>query len=56
MILRSAYNDPKAAEWLAERIHAPVALLPYTVGGTPEATDLFTLFDDTINRLLAALK
>src|SRR3989440_13073211 len=56
MILRNAYNDPRAAEWLAERIHAPVVLLPYSVGGTPEAKDLFSLFDDTVNRLLAALK
>jgi zinc/manganese transport system substrate-binding protein len=56
LILRNAYNDPKAADWLAERIHAPVVLLPYSVGGTPQAKDLFGLFDDTINRLLAALK
>jgi zinc/manganese transport system substrate-binding protein len=56
MILRNAYNDPRAADWLAERIHAPVVLLSYSVGGTPEAKDLFGLFDDTINRLLAALK
>lgn len=56
MILRNAYNDPKAADWLAERIHVSVVLLPYTVGGTPEAKDLFGLFDDTINRLLAANK
>jgi zinc/manganese transport system substrate-binding protein len=56
LIMRSAYNDPKAAEWLSERIHAPVVLLPYSVGGTPEAKDLFGLFDDTINRLLVALK
>ena len=56
MILRSAYNDPRAADWLAQRIHVPVVLLPYTVGGTPEAKDLFGLFDDTINRLLAGAK
>jgi zinc/manganese transport system substrate-binding protein len=56
MILRNAYNDPKAAEWLGERIHVPVVLLPYTVGGTPEAKDLFSLFDDTVTRLLGALK
>ncbi len=56
IILRSAYNDPKAADWLSERIHAPVVLLPYSVGGTPEAKDLFGLFDDTVNRLLAAAK
>src|SRR5437016_5810988 len=54
MILRNAYIDPRAAEWLAERIHVPVVLLPYTVGGTPEAKDLFGLFDDTLKRLLAA--
>ena len=51
MILRNAYNDSKAADWLSERIHVPVLLLPYTVGGTPAAKDLFGLFDDTINRL-----
>jgi zinc/manganese transport system substrate-binding protein len=56
MILRNAYNDAKAADWLSERIHAPVVLLPYTVGGTPEAKDLFSLFDDTVKRLLAAPK
>jgi zinc/manganese transport system substrate-binding protein len=56
MILRNAYNDSKAVDWLAERIHVPVVLLPYSVGGTPAATDLFTLFDDTINRLTGAAK
>ena len=56
MILRNAYNDPKAAEWLAQRVKAPVVLLPYSVGGTPEAKDLFSLFDDTINRLLKAVQ
>jgi zinc/manganese transport system substrate-binding protein len=56
MILRSAYNDPKAAEWLSQRIKVPVVLLPYSVGGTAEAKDLFGLFDDTINRLLVGAK
>jgi zinc/manganese transport system substrate-binding protein len=56
MILRNAYNDSKAVDWLSERIHAPVVLLPYSVGGTPEAKDLFGLFDDTLNRLLAGVK
>jgi zinc/manganese transport system substrate-binding protein len=56
MILRNAYNDSKAVDWLSERVHAPVVLLPYTVGGTPEAKDLFSLFDDTLKRLLGAAK
>jgi zinc/manganese transport system substrate-binding protein len=54
MILRNAYNDPKAADWLSQRINSPVVTLPFSVGGTPEAKDLFGLFDDTLNRLLAA--
>ncbi len=56
LILLNAYNDPKAASWLSERIHTPAVTLPFSVGGTPEAKDLFGLFDDTINKLLAALK
>jgi zinc/manganese transport system substrate-binding protein len=56
MILRNAYNDSKSADWLSERVHAPVVLLPFSVGGTPGAKDLFGLFDDTIARLLGALK
>ena len=56
MILRNAYNDPKAAEWLAERIHVPVVTLPFSVGGTPAAKDLFGLFDDTVQRLVGGLQ
>ena len=56
LILLNAYNDAKAANWLSERVHVPVATLPFSVGGTPEAKDLFSLFDDTINRLQAAIQ
>ena len=56
MILRSAYSDPKAAAWLSERAKIPAVTLPYTVGGNEQAKDLFGLFDDTIQRLLAAAK
>jgi zinc/manganese transport system substrate-binding protein len=31
-------------------------MLPFTVGGTPKAKDLFGLFDDTIERLLKTAK
>jgi zinc/manganese transport system substrate-binding protein len=54
MILRNAYNDAKAVDWLSQRIHAPVVLLPFSVGGAPEAKDLFGLFDATIDSLLKA--
>ena len=54
LILRMAYNEPKAPEWLHERTGIALAELPYTVGGTREAKDLFTLFDDTIRRMREA--
>lgn len=53
-ILRMAYNDPKAPQWVAERTGIPVVELPFTVGGTPAAKDLFGLFDDTLARLRKA--
>ena len=55
MILRAAYNDGRGAEWLAERTRLPIVVLPFTVGGDEQAKDLFTLFDDTVQRLLQAL-
>jgi zinc/manganese transport system substrate-binding protein len=56
MILRAAYNDGRGAEWLAERTKLPIVVLPFTVGGDEQAKDLFALFDDTIQRLLKAVK
>ena len=55
-VVRSAYNDPRAAEWLAERAKMPAVMVPYTVGGTDRAKDLFGLYDDTLARLLAVMK
>jgi zinc/manganese transport system substrate-binding protein len=43
MILLNAYNDAKAANWLSGRVHVPVVVLPYSVGGTPEAKGLVRL-------------
>jgi zinc/manganese transport system substrate-binding protein len=56
LILVNAYNDAKAATWLSDRVHAPVVTLPFSVGGDDQAKDLFGLFDDTIDKLLAANK
>jgi zinc/manganese transport system substrate-binding protein len=56
LILLNAYNDAKAADWLSERVHTPAVVLPFSVGGSDTAKDLFGLFDDTIGKLLAALK
>jgi len=55
MVLRPAYQHDAPSRWMAERAKIPAVVLPFTVGGTPEATDLVALFDDTVRRLLAAL-
>ena len=55
-IVRVAYNDPRAAEWLSDRAGIPSIFVPYTVGGSDAAKDLFTLFADTVARLLAVAK
>jgi len=56
MILYAAYQDETAGRWVAERLGVPLVKLPFTVGGTPQAGDLFGLFDDTLRRLKAAAR
>lgn len=56
MVLRAAYQDERPSAWIAQRARINAVVLPYTVGGTAQATDLYSLFDDTIQRLLAGLK
>jgi len=55
-IVYSPYNNAKAAQFLSERAKIPDVMLPYTVGGTEKAKDLFGLFDDTIDRLRTSVK
>ena len=50
-VLRSAYADPRPAQWLGERAGLPVIVLPFTVGGNEKARDLFALYEDTLARL-----
>ncbi|MEQ1780319.1 MAG: zinc ABC transporter substrate-binding protein [Hyphomonadaceae bacterium] len=56
MVIRAAYEDDRPSAFIAERAKIPAVTLPFTVGGTDQAKDLFSLYDDTINRLLAGLK
>jgi zinc/manganese transport system substrate-binding protein len=56
MIVYSSYNDPRAAEFLSQRTGIPYVMLPFTVGGTDRANDLFGYFDDVIARMLGAAK
>lgn len=55
MVIYSAYQNDRAARWLADTMHIALVQLPFTVGGSPAAKDLFGLFDDTIARLLQGL-
>ena len=55
-ILRAAYQDDKAANWLQKQTGIKAIELPFTVGGSDAATDLFSLIDDTINKLLSAIE
>lgn len=53
-IVHLPYFDGKASKWLSSRTGIPVVVLPGAVGGTDAATNLFTTFDDTINKLVQA--
>lgn len=53
-IIRAPFQSEKASNWLSERTGIPAVLLPLTVGGTDQASDLFKWFDDIIDRLLTA--
>ena len=54
MVLRSAYQDARASNWLSEKAKIPAVVLPFTVGGNDRAGDLFGLFDSTVQLLLEA--
>jgi zinc/manganese transport system substrate-binding protein len=54
-VIYSAYEDPRGAQFVAERIGVPAIMLPFTVGGSDRARDLFGLFDDTVDRLVAGI-
>lgn len=56
MVVRTPFEDPRPSRWLTERTGVREVMLPYTVGGSARATDLYALFDDTLERLLAAAR
>ncbi len=56
MIIRAAYEDGRPSEFVGGRAGVPAVMLPYTIGGSDQAKDLYSLYDDTLNRMLKALK
>ena len=55
-VIRAAYEDDRPSAFISEHAGIPAVVLPFTVGGTEQAKNLFGLYDDTIGRLLAGLK
>jgi zinc/manganese transport system substrate-binding protein len=56
MVLRAAYQDGRASQWLSEHAKIPAVVLPFSVGGDDKSKDLFGLFDSTVQHLLDANK
>jgi zinc/manganese transport system substrate-binding protein len=56
MVIVAAYMSNSPAKWLSEKAGIPMVVVPFTVGGNPQANTLANLYDDTINLLLKALQ
>jgi zinc/manganese transport system substrate-binding protein len=50
-ILIAPYQNQKGAKWLSERTGIPIVELPFTIGGSKSATDLFSLYEETLQLL-----
>ena len=49
-ILIATYQNPRGAKWMSERTSLPIVSLPFTIGGSEDAGDLYSLFDGIISR------
>jgi zinc/manganese transport system substrate-binding protein len=56
LTLRAPFQSSKASEWLRREAGVPVVVVPFTVGGDEQSKDLFSLFDRTLDLLLAGLR
>ena len=55
MIIYTAHQNPRSAKRFSKMTQLPAIQLPYTVGGHKKVTDLFSLFDVTLDKMLAVL-
>ncbi len=56
LVLRTPYQSAKPSEWLAARAGIAVVELPYTVGGSTAAVDLFGVFEESVAKLRSVVK
>ncbi|PCJ31487.1 MAG: zinc ABC transporter substrate-binding protein [Gammaproteobacteria bacterium] len=54
IVINAAYQPSKATDWLSNKTDITKVTLPFTVGGNEQSKDLFSLFDNTLQRLLSA--
>jgi len=54
LIVRAIYQSERPSEWLSERSGIPAIVVPHAVGATEGAKDLYSMFDDMLDRLLEA--
>jgi len=55
-VIMTPYDPTAPSEWLSEKTGLSTLTLPFTVGGTPKATNLFELMDETLNQLNSVLE
>ena len=53
MVIRAPYQDQNAVAWIARQANIPEVTLPFTIGGDSDVNDLFSLFNNTIDILIA---
>jgi len=53
VIIRAPYQDQRPVQWLHEHTGIATRVMPFTVGGSAQADDLFGLFDASIDQLLS---
>lgn len=56
MIIYAPYQSDKSPQWLSDKTGIPNVMIPLSVGGSDKAQDLYSLFDDIIERLLSTQK
>lgn len=50
-VIRTPYENEKPSRWLSDRLGIAEIKLPFTIGGTETAVDLFSLYDESIRML-----
>lgn len=56
MVIVAAYQSSRATDWLVDKTGITKVVLPFTVGGNEQSTNLFELYDNTIDLLLDGAK